>query len=166
MGFLPSIIFLGLLAIVAWRLACTRQIARDTDRARKSAATTLLVVTLVQALHFAEEATTGFHIAFPAFFGQPPIPFGLFVGFNLAWLIIWLASIPGVYAGHRAALFAAWFLAVAGMLNGIAHPLLAAVTGGYFPGLVSSPAIGIAGILLWQRLQQATREVSAPSVAK
>lgn len=166
MGFLPSLIILGLLALIAWRLAGTRQIAPGDDRVRRLAATMLLIATLIQSLHFTEEAATGFHAAFPALFGQPPIPFSVFIAFNLVWLVIWLASIPGVYAGHTLALFAAWFLAIAGMLNGIAHPLLAAVSGGYFPGLVSSPVIGIAGLLLWRRLRQATREVPAPSVAE
>ena len=41
------------------------------------------------------------------------------------------------------AALAAWFLAIAGMFNGIAHPLLALASGGYFPGLVSSPFIAV-----------------------
>jgi len=157
MGFLPSIIILGLLALLAWRLAISRAVIAADERARKAAAVMLLAGTLVQSAHFAEEATTGFHTAFPALFGLPPIGFPVFVGFNLVWLILWLASVPGVFAGHRAALFAAWFLAIAGMLNGVAHPLLAAAAGGYFPGLATSPLIGIAGLLLWQRLHRATR---------
>ena len=157
MEFLPSIIILGLLALIAWRLAYARQLQADDAPARKAAAMFLLVATLVQAAHFIEEATTGFHAAFPAFFGQPPIPLAAFVSFNVTWLLIWLASVPGTYSANRFALFAAWFLALAGMLNGIAHPLLAAAVGGYFPGLVTSPFIGIAGLLLWQRLRRATR---------
>lgn len=53
--------------------------------------------------------------------------------------------------------FAAWFLAIAGMINGIAHLLLAISADGYFPGLVNSPFIGIAGVWLWLRLRRATR---------
>ena len=161
MNFLPSIIVLGLLALFAWRLAESRALATVDKSDSKSAAVTLLLATLVQSVHFTEEAARGFHVAFPAVFGQPPIPLAYFMAFNLVWLILWLASVPGVYAGHRGALFAAWFLALAGMLNGVAHPLLAAVVGGYFPGLVTSPVIGLAGLLLWQRLRRATREVSA-----
>lgn len=156
MGFLPSIIILGLLALFAWRLAVSRAVTVADERARKAAAVMLLAATLVQAVHFAEETMTGFHSAFPAMLGLPPISFPVFIAFNLVWLILWFASVPGVFAGHKFAMFAGWFLAVAGMLNGVAHPLLAAVAGGYFPGLVTSPLIGIAGLLLWQRLHRAT----------
>jgi hypothetical protein len=47
------------------------------------------------------------------------------------------------------------------MLTGMAHPLMAAASGGYFPGLTTSPVIGVAGLLLWSRLRSATRD-SAP----
>jgi hypothetical protein len=55
------------------------------------------------------------------------------------------------------AVFAAWFLAIAGMFNGIAHPLLAIAERGYFPGVVSSPFICVASVWLWLRLRKATR---------
>ena len=166
MSYLPSIIVLGLLAIVAWRQAVTRHCAENTGPERQAAATMLLIATSVQAVHFVEEAARGFHVAFPAVFGQAPVPFAVFLLFNLTWLVIWFASVPGVSSGRTAALFAAWFLALAGMLNGVAHPLLAAVVGGYFPGLATSPLIGIAGVFLWQRLRQATREAPGTSVAE
>mgnify|MGYP001811772706 CR=1 FL=1 len=80
----------------------------------------------------------------------------VFLGFNLVWIAIWVASIPGLRSGSAGAFFAAWFLAIAGALNGIAHPLLAVAAGGYFPGLLSSPLIGAAGVWLWLRLRAAT----------
>lgn len=80
-----------------------------------------------------------------------------FLAFNIAWLVIWYLSISGLEAQQRAALFAAWLLAIAGMLNGIAHPLMAVAVGGYFPGLVTSPFIGIASLWLWCRLWRATQ---------
>jgi hypothetical protein len=40
--------------------------------------------------------------------------------------------------------------------------MMAIASGGYFPGLVTSPVIGLAGVILWQRLQRAT----AKDVAK
>jgi len=43
------------------------------------------------------------------------------------------------------------------MANAIAHPLLAVAAGGYFPGLVSSPFIGAAGVWLWVNLERSTR---------
>jgi len=50
-------------------------------------------------------------------------------------------------------------VALAGMLNAIAHPLLALAANCYFPGLVTSPFIGAAALWLWSKLQRA---VSGP----
>ena len=38
------------------------------------------------------------------------------------------------------------------MLNGVAYPLLAVDAGGYFPGLITAPVLGVAGAVLWMRL--------------
>jgi hypothetical protein len=89
--------------------------------------------------------------------GLPGIPLSVFVVFNLMWLGIWVASVPGLRSARAAAFFAAWFLAIAGMFNGIAHPLLAIAAGGYFPGLVSSLFIGVVSVWLWLGLRRATR---------
>ena len=155
---IPSIVILGLVAIVALRLAhnCSSPLEAATER--KAASTVLGITTAVQCAHFAEEWITGFHIHFPALLGMDPMPLSFFVPFNLAWIAIWIVSIPFLLPGRRIAFFAAWFLALAGMLNGIAHPMMALVSGGYFPGLVTSPFIGVAGVLLWQRLRKATAE--------
>jgi hypothetical protein len=59
--------------------------------------------------------------------------------------------------GSRLALFPIWFFALASIGNGIAHPVLAIIARGYFPGLVTSPIVGIVGILLWRRLTLLTR---------
>jgi hypothetical protein len=53
-------------------------------------------------------------------------------------------SPPEILAERRAAA-----LALAGMINGIAHPLLAVAAEGYFPGLLSYPFIGAASIWLF-----------------
>jgi hypothetical protein len=84
------------------------------------------------------------------------MPLAFFVVFNLTLIAIWIASIPLLRSARRLGFFAAWFLAIAGMLNGIAHPLMAIASGGYFPGLVSSPFIGLVSIYLWRRLKGAT----------
>jgi hypothetical protein len=55
-------------------------------------------------------------------------------------------------------LFPLWFLGIACALNGLAHPLLALRSGGYFPGLITSPLVGVAGVLLLWR----TLRVTAP----
>jgi len=115
----------------------------------------------VQCVHFAEEAATGFHERLGALLGLPGMELSVFVVFNLVWIGIWVASVPGLRSARPAAFFAAWFLAIAGMINGIAHPLLALAAGGYFPGLVSSLLIGVASVWLWLRLRRATRSMGA-----
>lgn len=121
-----------------------------------AASTFLGVATVTQGAHFVEEWITGFHIRFPALLGLGPMPLSFFVSFNLAWIVIWIVSVPFIRLGRRWAFFAAWFLAIAGALNGAAHPIMAIEAGGYFPGLITSPLIGIAGVILWQRLHRAT----------
>jgi len=152
---LASVIALGVAAAVAWSLT-SAQPRLDDVASRHAAARALILAAVVQAAHFVEEASTGLDRRLPAVFGLAAIPSPVFVGFNLAWLAIWAASVPGLRAGRQAALFAAWFLAVAGVGNAVAHPLLALATGGYFPGLVTSPLIGAAGVYLARRLREAT----------
>jgi hypothetical protein len=96
--------------------------------------------------------------------GLPAMPLAFFLAFNLIWIAIWIASIPGLRAGRPFAIFAAWFLAIAGLFNGVAHPLLAFARNGYFPGLVSSAFIAAASCLLLLRLWRATRPASSPSI--
>jgi hypothetical protein len=156
LNLLPSIVALGLAALAALHLALSRRSPPEKVAERSGAARALALAVGLQSVHFAEEAATGFHERFGAVFGLPGMPLTGFVIFNLAWLGIWLASIPGLRSARTFAFFAAWFLAIAGMLNGIAHPLLAVAEGGYFPGVVSSPLIGAASVLLWLRLRRAT----------
>ena len=156
-SFLPSILVLGAIAVVAAWLAKVRPVLAAGYDQRRAAALMYVVAIIVQTAHFGEEAATGFHERFPALLGLPPMPFGAFVAFNLAWIVIWIATAPGLRQGTTFALFAAWFLAIAGTLNGVAHPLLAVAEGGYFPGLFTSPCIGIAGAWLWLRLHGAGR---------
>lgn len=159
LSMLPSIIILGLVAIVAFFL-CRRQLPPENVAERLAAASALAFTVVLQSAHFAEEAATGFHERFPALFGLPAIPLSIFLAFNLAWIGIWVISIPGIRSARSAAFFAAWFLALAGALNGIAHPLMALAVGGYFPGLVTSPLIGVAGIWLWLRLNRAAENLA------
>jgi hypothetical protein len=154
---LPPLFILGLVALAALHLTRTRPPLKENIYGLVSTARALGFAVILQALHFSEEAMTGFHERFPALLGLPPIPFSVFITFNLLWLIIWIASIPALLSGSRFAFFAAWFLALAGMLNGLAHPLLAVKVNGYFPGLASSPFIAGAAILLWLQLRIVTR---------
>jgi len=163
LSLLPSVVVLGLAALAALYLVGSRRSSPENVAERRAAARALVVSVCVQSVHFAEEAATGLHERLPALFGQPAIPFSFFVAFNLLWIAIWVASVPGLRLGWAGAFFAAWFLAIAGMANGILHPLLAIVTGAYFPGLVSSPFIGGVSIWLWLRLREATRPNGAPT---
>lgn len=154
---LPSLVVLGLAAIAALSLAQSRPSPPENEMERLAAARTLALAAGVQSVHFLEEMATGFPERLGALLGLPAMPLSFFVVFNVTWIGIWVASVPGLRSARSAAFFAAWFLAIAGMLNGVAHPLLALAAGGYFPGLVTSPFIGGAGYWLWRRLQGATR---------
>ncbi len=154
----PSVVVLGLVAIVAVRLTQWRSSPVEAAKERIAASTVLGFATAIQSAHFAEEWVTGFHARFPALLGLDPMPLSFFVPFNLAWIAIWIVAIPFLRLGRRPAFFAAWFIAIGGMLNGVAHPMMAIATGGYFPGLITSPIIGLVGVILWQRLQRATPE--------
>jgi hypothetical protein len=80
----------------------------------------------------------------------------VFVSFNLAWLGIWALSAWGLARRHQVALFPLWFLGIASVANGLAHPLLALNAGGYFPGLATSPLVAAVGALLLVRLSRVT----------
>ena len=155
-GLVPSIVALGLVALAALQATLGRTCPVELTAERAAASKMLAIATAVQTAHFIEEWATGFHVRFPALFGLDPIPLSVFVAFNLGWIVLWIVSIPLIRRARQPAFFTAWFLAIAGVLNGIAHPVLAISTGGYFPGLISSPLIGLAGLLLWQRLNGAT----------
>ena len=158
---IPSVIILGIVAIIAVRLTQVRSSPVSATTERVAASTVFGIAIAAQGAHFAEEWSTGFHVRFPALMGFDPMPLSFFVTFNLAWIAIWIGCLPLLRHGSKFAFFAAWFLAIAAMLNGIAHPMMALASGGYFPGLVTSPLIGIAGVCLWRRLQRATSR-SAP----
>lgn len=157
LSILPSLIILGLVALAAVYLVRCRRFPPENVAKRLAAARSLALAIGIQSVHFAEEAATGFHERFPALFGLPAMSFPFFVSFNLGWIAIWIASVPGLRSARPAAFLAAWFLAIAGMLNGVAHPLMAIAAGGYFPGLLSSPFIAGVSVWLWLRLREATQ---------
>lgn len=157
LSLLPSILVLGVAALAAALLAQRRLSSPDNVKQRSAASQLLATATVIQGIHFTEEATTGFPERLGALLGIPAMPMSFFVIFNLLWLAIWVVSVPGIRSARTGAFFAAWFLAIAGMFNAIAHPLLAVAANGYFPGLVTSPFIGVAGFWLWLRLRKATR---------
>ena len=62
----------------------------------------------------------------------------------------------GLARRWQVALFPLWFLGVAGVANGLFHPLLALDAGGYFPGLVTSLLVAAVGLLLLAQLARVT----------
>lgn len=103
---------------------------------------------ILQCVHLAEEWTTGFPQRFPKLFGLTPWPDSFFVPFNAFWIVVWIICVMLLRSHPRVASFPMWFLALASTMNGVVHPLLAMASGGYFPGLWSSPLVGICGVLL------------------
>ncbi len=144
-------------AVVALLLTIVRRPVDSDLAGRERTARLFLIGLAAQCLHFMEEFVTRFQDRFPALLGLPAWPENFFVAFNLLWLTVWILSAIGLQRGYRAALFPAWFFAIAAIANGIAHPLLALVARGYFPGLISSPVLGVLGVLLWRRLLALTR---------
>ncbi len=143
-------------AIVAVVLTVTRGPIGAGVAELRAAVRLAAVAVLLQFAHFAEELATGFRERFPELLGLAPWSSRFFVSFNLFWLAAWGLSLPGLAARRRVALFPLWFLAIAGLANGVAHLVFSARVGGYFPGLFTSPLVGILGLLLMRRLLQIT----------
>ena len=163
---LAPLLVLVLAALTALGLALRRRSPPESALERAAAARALAAALGAQTLHFAEEWAAGFPERLGVLLGPPAMSNAFFLVFNLVWLVVWAVSIPALRAGRPLAFFAAWFLAVAAMLNAVAHPLLALAGGGYFPGLMSSPLIGVAGLWLWRRLERASRpRAGAPPAA-
>lgn len=149
--------FSGLIVavLVALLLTCLRRPVAAAHFSEMRLLTALTVV--AQSGHFIEEYRAGFHLSFPQLFGLAAWTDSFFVTFNLVWITLWTIAIVLLPRWPGVAVFPVWFLAIAAMLNGIVHPLLAVSVGGYFPGLWSSPVIGVLGFLLLQKLALATR---------
>lgn len=142
--------------VAAVVLAIRRRPRSPADIASLRVADWYVAVIALQFAHFAEEYMTGFQIRFPEALGLEPWSAKFFVNFNLAWLAAWLLSVPLVRRGFRPVFFLPWFLAIAAVVNGLAHPLLCLRAGGYFPGIWTAPALGVAGAMLWHRLWKGT----------
>jgi hypothetical protein len=148
---------LGVAAVVAAWLTVARGPAVVGSPSLRAAVSLAMVALVCQSAHFAEELLTGFPRRFPAVLGLAPWSTPFFVSFNVLWIVVWGLACWGATAGVRVALFPLWFLGIASLANGVAHPLLAARACGYFPGLITSPLVGLAGLLLLRGLALATR---------
>jgi uncharacterized protein with HXXEE motif len=147
---------LSVAAVIALILTLARDGIGASQTRLRSAVRLAIAAILVQSAHFAEELATGFHQRFPELLGLAPWSVRFFVSFNLIWLAAWVLGVFGLAARWRVALFPLWFLGLGCVVNGIAHPLFSLRTGGYFPGLVTSPLVGVAGVLLLRGLSRVT----------
>ncbi len=112
---------------------------------------------VVQCLHATEEYLMDFHVLFPGLFGYRWTG-RLFIVFNLSWLLLFVWSYWGVRRKIRLAYLVVWFFAlVGGIGNGIVHPVLSILEGGYFPGLITSVAGLVLGILLVKELSRTSK---------
>jgi len=113
-----------------------------------------LITVGVQSLHFLEEYLSGFQTEFPQLFGYTWSDHQ-FVIFNLLWLGVLIFNGVGVYYGIRLSyLLVYFFVIVGGIANGVAHPLLSLMKGGYFPGLFTSPIVLFVGVVLLLKLSK------------
>lgn len=127
---------------------------------RESASRIVPVACLVLALqliHFAEEYANEFHRRLPQFWGLEAWSDSFFLAFNFIWIAVWALSILALARGRTslASLTTVWFLALAGCVNGVAHPALSLAAGEIFPGIFSSIPLGLAGLALCRALKAA-----------
>jgi len=153
---------LTILAVASFAITVTRRPRSLTSPQLRRLRLFYLGAIACQAAHFAEELSSGFYVRFPEQLGLTSWPEGAFVGLNVFWLVVWVVSLSGLSHSFRLAVFPAWFLALAGVANGIAHPLLALRVGGYFPGLLTAPLVGVAGLFLIRELRRATTSAELP----
>jgi hypothetical protein len=150
----PSVLY-GV-AAVALVLTIVRRPAKDSAEAIDGIIRLYLVGIAFQCLHFTEEYVTRFYVRAPEFLGFVAWPSEFFVIFNLTWIALWVLAAVGIKRGMRAAFFPVWFFAIGMIGNAVWHPLLCLATGGYFPGLFTSPFAGVIGVILLSRLWKLT----------
>ena len=159
LSYLPSIIILGIALITAFNYTKKRYPHLESQSERNSAANVLSITVVLQCIHFIEETITGFNVRLGQLLNIPGMSFTFFVMFNVVWIGIWIVSIFGLRSGNAFAFFAAWFLSIAGVFNGLLHPLLSIISGSYFPGTISSPFVAAASIWLWKKLNNVTNRL-------
>ena len=158
MVFGPSVLY-GV-AIVPLILTIARRPSKYSSEEMGRIIGLYLIGIACQCLHFTEEFVTGFYIRAPKFLSFVAWSTEFFVTFNLLWIALWLFGAAGIQRGIRIAFFPVWFFAIAMVGNAIWHPLLCLATGGYFPGLFTSPFAGVIGAILLSRLFKLTRATS------
>ena len=118
----PSLAVLSVVALMA--LVLTRTANNSDPSARRRLMRLVTLVIGLQVVHFTEELVTGFPERFPDMFGLRPTSLAFFVSLNLFWIAVWGLSVVGLRTPFRVVYFPIWFLALACVVNGLAHPLL------------------------------------------
>lgn len=147
-----AILFLDI-GLAGSLLLWTVRVPADPGR---SIAYRYFIVTALLCFHLLEEYLTGFQTRFPLLFGYGYAwSDAQFLSLNLAWLGILVLNGAWLLAKARLSYLLTWFIAIMGIANGLAHPLLSLQAGGYFPGLITSPLMLLAGLALfstcWRR---------------
>ncbi len=137
---------------IAVIVSISRPLSTGTVNERTALVNLFLIGIAIQCIHLLEEYLTGFHRLLPPRVGLDPLSDQYFVTLNIVWIAVWLLAAVGLTWRYRIVECLIWFFALMMCFNGLAHPVLAVWAGGYFPGLVSSPLAGIAGVLLLMRL--------------
>lgn len=124
-----------------------------------------LCLVVTQAAHSVEEYSTKLYDVFPLTrFVSSLFSSNLAAGFAIANSLlvgfgVWCWIVP-VRSGWVAASALVWFWALVELSNGIAHCVLAASRGGYFPGLATAPFLIV--IATWLAILQ-MRQVAKKS---
>ena len=149
---MPSLVALSFPALAAIVLTAIRPHIR-MDRVARSRFLIVLGLTIIgQFFHFVEELLSELYVELPSMFGFPPVSESFFMRANLAFLAIWVVALFALRRGIVIGLLPLWFLGWAELLNLFLHPVLALWTGGYFPGVVTAPIVGVLGILSLKEL--------------
>jgi hypothetical protein len=143
---------LSVAILVAIFLTIVRRSDNSDLQVRDRLVNLFLICIAFQCIHFVEEFITRLYESLPQLLGLQVWSAEFFVTFNLCWIFIWLLSTVGIKNNFRPAFFPVWFFAIGMTGNGIAHPLMAVAVGGYFPGLITSPIVGVLGVMLLLRL--------------
>ncbi len=88
-----------LLAAMAAAGYLTRRRPRGASDLPNHFAQLFIVAVAWQSLHFIEELATGFYTRYSQVLGLEPWPLIFFVLFNLAWIAVWLLSVPLIERG-------------------------------------------------------------------
>ena len=106
-----------------------------------------------QLLHFVEEFATGFHRELPPLLGAEPWSDTRFLAFNMVHYALFLVSGVAIMTRTRPLTYFASFFIVVMFVNGVGHPALALLVGGYFPGLWTGLASPVWAALILGRLR-------------